>query len=328
MASQSIIKRKQPIIFWIFLAIAIPATIIVALFSAGYRYNTETRSLTRTAAISLISMPKRATVTLNGEVQSQTTPYIQTTPAGTYHITVTKDGYQAWEKQMNIVPGKSIVFSEIVLFYQEPIVTDVTDSEATTNFAFEFGRIETRDSQVKRGSEDATILEKKGFTDLDELRLITGGSKTLLVDQKNDRTYIVNGLDDETYDIWIDGAITSASWVEKNSFIYGTGTDLWLYQIDTKNMDLIVRGSQAITSVGVHHSGQYFYYTTESGLYAVEYDSRDKRQIWTLWKGAGQFIESVKNNGRIVILTDTQDPTVSVDRKTSVELYEQDTLLP
>ena len=183
---------------------------------------------------------------------------------------------------MNIVPGKSIVFSDIVLFYKTPIVKEVVDSESATNFSFEFGRIETVESPVTATSDDATYILEKGFTNLDTLRFISGGSKTLLVDQKNDRTYIVDSLKDENYDTWIEGAVTDVEWVEKNSFLYATGTDLWLYRVDTRNQDLIVRGSQVITSLGTHHSGQYFYYTTESGLYAVEYDSRDKRQIWNL----------------------------------------------
>ncbi len=327
MSSQSIIKHKQPIIFWIFLLFAVPATIFIAFYSAGYRYSTETRTLSRTAAISLISIPKRATVTLNGVQQTQTTPYVQATAAGTYHMVVKKDGYQTWEKRMNITPGKSIVFSDIVLFYTQPIVTQLTDATAATNFAFEFGRIETTTSTIVAGSAEAKTLTEKGFTNLDQLSIVRGGSKLLLIDTNNDRTYILNSLEDETYSTWIEGAVTSTSWVEKNSFVYTIGTDLWLYRVDTKNMDLIVRGSQIITSVGVHHSGQYFYYTTEHGLYAVEYDSRDKRQVWTLLEEPQVFIDSVKNNGRIIIIKNTPDST-TIQNKKSVELYEQDTLLP
>lgn len=328
MSSQSIIKHKQPIIFWIFLLFALPATIFIALYSAGYRYNTETHALSRTAAISLISIPKRATVTLNGVQQTQTTPYVQATAAGTYHMVVKKDGYQTWEKRMNITPGKSIVFSDIVLFYSKPVAKQLTTTNSGTNFSFDFGQIKTADSIIIKNSNEAATLTAKGFVDPTTLRLITGGQKQLLVDQKNDRTYILNGLDDKEYDTWINGVVSDLEWVEKNSFVYSIGTDLWLYRVDTKNMDLIVRGSQKITSLGAHHSGQYFYYTTESGLYAAEYDSRDRRQVWTLLSGANIFIDAVKNNGRILILSDTQDPTVSIVKKQTVELYEQDTLLP
>ncbi len=325
--TEPIVRRKQPIIFWIFLVFAIPATIFVGLYSAGYRYAVETKTLTRTAAISLISSPKRATVVLNGNTQTETTPYIQTTPAGTYHILITKEGYQSWEKRMNIDSGKSIVFSDVVLFYQKPIVTALKNDTSTANFSFELGRIETTETPITSNSENAAVLVEKGFTKPEDLRLISGGQKLLLADKKNDRTYILDSLEDESYEHWIEGNLTDIEWIENNSFIYAVGTDLWLYQVSTKNTDLIVRGSQSITSLGAHHSGQYFYYTTPSGLYAVEYDSRDKRQIWKLLEEQNVFIDAVKNNGRIITVVDTQDIN-AIGNKKSVELYEQDTLLP
>ncbi len=320
------VQRKQPIIFWVFIVIAIPALLFVGVYSAGYRYNKETRSLTRTAAISLISTPKNATVSLNSEVQAETTPYIKTASAGAYRITVSKPGYHTWEKQTTITPGKSIVFPDIVLFYSELTQKPFVETRSLLENSLEITKIDTVTEAASKLANAERILSEQGFSNIEQLQVITGGPKLLLVDPKAARTYVLKDINDTDYTTIIDGAITDATWIDKNTLLYASGTDLWLYQLDPKNMDLIARVGTPITSVGAHSSGQYFYYTTNAGLYAVEYDSRDRRQTWTLLSAQNIFIDHIRNNGRTIVTTNTQDPTATAT-KNSIDLYEADTFL-
>ncbi|MFA4873149.1 MAG: PEGA domain-containing protein [Patescibacteria group bacterium] len=98
------------------LAFLITAPLII-LYASGYRYNRKRGTIQGTGAITISTKPKGATVTINGIVQNNLTPFriTQLSPT-TYHIKIEKQGYTSWETTAAVEPWENKLYSSVRLF--------------------------------------------------------------------------------------------------------------------------------------------------------------------------------------------------------------------
>ena len=102
---------------WIFIGAFCTAAPLLLLSALGYRYNLKRNAIQPTGALSLISIPKGASVTLNGVLQQGTTPLRLTQLApGNYTVEATKEGYHGWRRQITIAAGTHTVFATLRFF--------------------------------------------------------------------------------------------------------------------------------------------------------------------------------------------------------------------
>ncbi len=102
------------------------ATTAVILSAAGYRLQLEDRSLVQTAMIVVKSLPKGATLTVNGKVEEGSTSWrVGGLQPGVYSVVVEKDGYRTWEQTVQVDPGQTALFEDVVLFSKEPVVANI-----------------------------------------------------------------------------------------------------------------------------------------------------------------------------------------------------------
>jgi hypothetical protein len=111
-------RSLQRVIFAVFFAgfaVAAPATV---LWTAGYRYNLVTNRLEKTGVLQVATVPKRATIQLNGTtLENVATPAtITALLPETYRVTVQKAGYLPWTKRLPVASGKSTFAEHMVLF--------------------------------------------------------------------------------------------------------------------------------------------------------------------------------------------------------------------
>lgn len=97
---------------FIFIAIA-P---VIVLYAIGYRGGLTSADPLPVGVLLVESEPARAAVYINDSYSGRTPHSIPNLSAGQYTIRVAKDGYQLWQKQVAIEPGRATEIRDIRLF--------------------------------------------------------------------------------------------------------------------------------------------------------------------------------------------------------------------
>lgn len=108
----------------IFLAIA-P---LIVLYALGYRLNTSAIDPMPVSVLQIESQPTRATVHLNDTEQGQTPQTISAVVPGAHRVSVTKEGYETWAKNVTLEPGRATEFRDIRLFPTKPATTVIASN--------------------------------------------------------------------------------------------------------------------------------------------------------------------------------------------------------
>lgn len=104
---------------------------LVIFFARGYTINTTSGKIQKTGIMVITSEPKDAAVYLNDELKSTTNTTLNFLPPGTYKVRVTKDGFTAWEKNVEVKP-ELVTRLDISLFPQVPDLRRLTLSGVQT----------------------------------------------------------------------------------------------------------------------------------------------------------------------------------------------------
>lgn len=108
----------------IFLAVA-P---LIVLYALGYRLNSTMIDPMPVSVLQVESFPSHAEVTVNGVPHNQTPQTISNVTAGPLTLTVTKEGYQSWEKRVPAEPGRATEFRDIRLFRHTPPTSPIAEN--------------------------------------------------------------------------------------------------------------------------------------------------------------------------------------------------------
>lgn len=88
-------------------------------------------NLTTRGAIQINSKPEKATISLTTIDKSYQTPYKIRLKTGVYQVTSTLDGYEPQQKEIKIIPGKTITVNfEMV---KTPVIPKIIDKETPAN---------------------------------------------------------------------------------------------------------------------------------------------------------------------------------------------------
>lgn len=89
---------------------------LVVLATLGYRFDRGRGRLQRTGAIVLASLPRGATVTVDGSRIKQRTPtVVRNVLPGEHLIRLTRLHTAPWEKRVTVIPGRSTLYDAILL---------------------------------------------------------------------------------------------------------------------------------------------------------------------------------------------------------------------
>lgn len=121
--------------FFSFLFLFLLTAPIVVLYTAGYRFSLTRAELVKTGMISVASVPKGATVLIDGADAGDTTPsLIDTVIPGEHVIRIEKDGYYPWQKTLSVEESKTSFIQKAVIYLQTaPIL--MKEGKATQVFA-------------------------------------------------------------------------------------------------------------------------------------------------------------------------------------------------
>lgn len=261
-------QRRRSVLFWIFVTISVPIAVILVGYAAGYRIDPETRTVIGSSAVAVDTTPAGAAVLLNGETLNDTTPLIQTIAPGEYSIDIQYDRYHPWRKTVSFEEGKSLIFPDVILFPQsEPVRISAAPIEAE--------RFEPLPNSYR------SYYKELGWSYPREL-LAQSGPLQLLIDEKNGTSYLLDAFDRFNDERSIDGVVSAADWNSERVLAFSVGVELWIYDSRKNEFTLLFRQSCPLNDVAWHPDGGYIFYSDRNGVFVIEVDPRDKRQIWQL----------------------------------------------
>lgn len=123
---------------------------LMVLYAMGYRLSPTSETAESVGVILVESIPRRASLYINGKYRGLTPRAASNLTPGTHAIQVTHDGYITWEKNIPILPGKVSDFRSILLFPQNP--TYETFASDVKHFSLSPNR-----SLIATLSSDATL---------------------------------------------------------------------------------------------------------------------------------------------------------------------------
>jgi len=118
---------RRLIIFSASIILILLATTLLVLYGKGYRFNFDEKKIAGTGILSMSSTPSGAEVYLNGELRGATNTNIQNLPPGKYKVTLAKEGFSDWEKEVEIVKER-VTPIEASLFPSAPNLSALTFS--------------------------------------------------------------------------------------------------------------------------------------------------------------------------------------------------------
>jgi len=92
----------------------------VVLYAWGYRYNFDEQRVDVTGILYVKAYPRRASVLLDGQLKSETTPAQLTgLKPGPYRVTVERDGMWPWTKELSVTAQRVTFAEDVVMFRRE-----------------------------------------------------------------------------------------------------------------------------------------------------------------------------------------------------------------
>lgn len=118
--------KKQLIPSLVVLCLLIIATIFVVLYGKGYRlgFQQGEPQISKTGILQLTSKPTGAQVYIDGHLTTATDNNVNLTP-GKYTVTVSKDGYDDWQKDIQI-EREVVSEADITLFSKTPTLQGIS----------------------------------------------------------------------------------------------------------------------------------------------------------------------------------------------------------
>ena len=116
---------KRLIIFAASLTFVFIVAAILVTFGKGYRLDFEDRKISGTGILSITSIPDGAMIYVDGEEKGGTDTNIQNLEPGKYEISLVKEGYSSWKKEVKIVKEK-VTPIEALLFKSAPNLESIT----------------------------------------------------------------------------------------------------------------------------------------------------------------------------------------------------------
>lgn len=104
-------------------------TVLAYMYSRGWRFDFQDRTVSRTGVLTITSSPSRAIISLDGDLHDEkSNASIDSLDVGEYLVEISKDKYQDWEREIDIYAKKS-TFIYPFLVFKEQSTEKVFESE-------------------------------------------------------------------------------------------------------------------------------------------------------------------------------------------------------
>ena len=119
-------RKTRRIIFYIFLTFFIILAYVAVLYSQGYTFDWQKKSLVMTGAFYFKSHPKEADIYINNEYSGKTTKFIKRLTPEEYDIKISKPEYHDWQKTLEIESKLVTEAKDIILIRKNLLLNKIT----------------------------------------------------------------------------------------------------------------------------------------------------------------------------------------------------------
>ncbi len=121
-------RTKRRLIFYLFILIFVLATPATIFYASGFSFDWQNWQLLKTGSFYFDSLPKEANISIKDLPDDTTPAYIGRLLPRRYAITISKDSFQDWNKNLDITPQVATEARSIFLAPKEPKITKVADN--------------------------------------------------------------------------------------------------------------------------------------------------------------------------------------------------------
>ena len=130
-------KRAQLAFVYTLMTLSIVAIVaILVLIMLGYRFNRFDGRVEQGGLVQFDSRPSGATVTVDSATLANKTPSKITLTTGIHTITMTKDGYNAWKKDVDVKAGSVLWLNYSLLFPKQPKTDTAAELPAASSVLY------------------------------------------------------------------------------------------------------------------------------------------------------------------------------------------------
>lgn len=127
-------RTARRVIFYSLVLIFVLAAPLTILFARGYSFDWQTRKLVQAGGFYLKSLPAEANITIDGKDKKTTPRLISRLAPKTYAVSLAKNGFSAWQKNLEIQPQLVTEARNIILF-PKIIVPEKISSNVTSTIS-------------------------------------------------------------------------------------------------------------------------------------------------------------------------------------------------
>lgn len=267
-------------LFFLFVGIFLISAPLVVLYTAGYRFNRTTSTVSQTGTLSLASTPRGATSYVNGiDIQDATPAVLQRLSPGTRKVRLARAGYHEWERTVQVQSG-STAYVTAPLFLQQSAVL-LTEGGSAWNRALAANTPEP----VALPSDIAFTPTSSGI----EVSLITRSDNNLLTLLPSDtytptlaeegHLFVTNSKNELLY-ISLTHAqaaktlgkdVVAFTWEPNEKlFAWTDGLEVQLFSPISLSQELITRLSDPVSALTFAHSGESLVLASTQGLLGID----------------------------------------------------------
>lgn len=163
-------------LYYLYVLLFLVTAPAVVLYTAGYRFDFRTQSLVKTGALSVTTVPRGAQLLLSGDAKLTKTPsLLKNVIPGTYELTLSKERYHSWQRQIQVNSRETTFIEDVNLFLVSEsagsIVENGAEAASTSGRGDRYAYVETGESWYEIWEADPSSLEQ---TLLDRLALTDG----------------------------------------------------------------------------------------------------------------------------------------------------------
>lgn len=127
---------KRAIIYTVMTMAVLISTALLVFFTLGYRFNRDSGTFSQGGLVQFISKPSGASVTVGrADLANRTRSKITLNP-GNYLVKMNLDGYQEWQKSVEVDAGKVLWLNSALLVPKDPQTTPIANLSTLSSSAF------------------------------------------------------------------------------------------------------------------------------------------------------------------------------------------------
>lgn len=127
-------------------------------------------------------------------------------------------------------------------------------------------------------------------------------SKLVLIDKQSQELFII---DPELKNKTIKKEAKNIFWLNQNTFLFYNDWEIWIYELNEKEPELITRIGAGIGEVLWHPEGRHIIFTSEDKIKIIELDNRELRNIIELYSGLKINNLTIDNEGKNIYFSAT-----------------------